>query len=284
MKLQNRTVLVTGASSGIGRAIACRCAEDGATVILSARREEKLLEVKDQVERIGGKGIVITCDVTDPEDVKNLFLKSTENGRVIDVVFNNAGLGHIAEIHETTVEQIDQMIDVNLKGAIYVTKFATEVMVRQEYGHIFMTSSLAGLITLPEWSVYVASKWGVTGFADSIRQELKKYGVKITTIHPGAVKTEFFDEERADIDIASLGDAIEPLDVADAAYSAVFTGKKKVIVPGMAKSTSFLYKFLPGVVAKQIEKATREVEYHDEPIKEDAPEFSYIKPVEREES
>jgi uncharacterized protein len=278
MKLKNKNILITGASSGIGKASAFRCAEDGAHIILSARNQEKLQVVKKEVEKIGGTAEIVPADVTKIEDIKNLFLKATAGGRVLDAVLSNAGLGHIAEIYELTTQQITQMIDVNITGMIMVSKMASEVMVRQKYGHILMTSSLAGLITLPGWSVYVATKWATTGFADSIRMELEKYNINITTIHPGAVKTEFFSKNKADIDIEKTGDAIDPLDVADAIYEAMFTGKKKVIIPSMAKSISFLYRFLPGLAQAQLQKMTQDVEYHQN-IPEDMPEFSYIKPV-----
>lgn len=279
MKLKNKTILITGASSGIGRAMAIKSAKDGATVILASRNKEKLIEVKKEVESCGGKGIVIQTDVTKAEEVRNLFLEATKNERIIDVVFNNAGLGFIANIYELTTDEIESVVDTNVKGAIFVSKFASEVLVRQKHGHLIITSSLAGLITLPQWSVYVASKWAITAFADSIRPELKPFNVKVTTLHPGAVTTEFFDKEKADVDIAKIGEAISPEEVVDAVYEALFTDKKKIKIPSMTKSYSLLYKYLPGLVEKMIEKMTGELEYHDR-VEEDEPEFSYVKSVE----
>ena len=210
MKFQDKSILITGASSGIGKAVALRVAQDKGTLILAARGEDKLNQVKQEVEKLGAKAYVIPTDVTDAEQVKSLFLKSQELVGNIDAVFNNAGLGHIAKINELTVEQIEQLINVNIKGMILVTKFASEVMTRQQNGHIIMTSSLAGLITLPQWSVYVASKWAITGFADSIRPEMAEYDVKVSTLHPGAVTTEFFDKNKANVDIKDVGEAITP--------------------------------------------------------------------------
>ncbi|MDD3647597.1 MAG: SDR family NAD(P)-dependent oxidoreductase [Candidatus Dojkabacteria bacterium] len=278
MKLKDKTVLVTGASSGIGKAIASKCAADGATVVLAARSEDKLYEVKSEVEKLGGKGIVIPTDVTDDEAIKKLFLEATEDGRILDVVFDNAGVGFIGNIQDLTREQIRAMIDVNLTGMIMVAKYASEVMVRQKHGHIIMTSSLAGLITIPQWSVYVATKWGITGFADSIRPELKQYNVKVTTIHPGAVKTDFFSREKANLDLKDYEDAVDASVIAFAAYEAVFTGKRKVLVPKMAQNYALLFKFLPGILQKTLEKQAKDFQYTDEP-KEDEKEFSYVKCV-----
>lgn len=276
MKFKDKTVLITGASSGIGKAFALRVAEDGGTLILAARNLEKLNEVKKLAEEKGAKVEVYSTDVTNADQIRELFLKATEGGRKLDAVFNNAGIGFIGNIWELKVEEIQKMIDVNVTGMIMVTKFATEVMTRQKDGHVFMTSSLAGLVTLPQWSVYVASKWAITGFADSIRPELKQYNVKVSTLHPGAVKTEFFDKEKANIDAASLGQAIDASEVAEAVYNAFFTNRKKLMVPGMAKSFAMMKRYLPGVSDFLIERMASKVDYHKEEIQEDEPGFSYV--------
>ncbi|WKZ30030.1 MAG: SDR family NAD(P)-dependent oxidoreductase [Candidatus Dojkabacteria bacterium] len=279
MKLQGKTIVVTGASSGIGKGVALRAAKDGATIIMVARNLDKLQEAASEVQAAGGTPIIVKADVTNVDDVRNIFLKATEDGRVLDAVFNNAGLGFVGPIYQLTPEQIRTMIDVNTYGMILVTKFASEVMVRQQYGHIVMTSSMAGLITLPQWSVYVGTKWAVTGFADSIRYELSPYNVKVTTLHPGAVRTGFFDKGKADLDITKLGgDAIDPSQVAEEVYNALFTNTQKIIVPKSQRNFAFLYRYLPSVVQNLIEKQSKDVEYHAD-IKEDEPGFSYIKQV-----
>ncbi|HRP36544.1 MAG TPA: SDR family oxidoreductase, partial [Candidatus Dojkabacteria bacterium] len=136
MKLKDKVVLVTGASSGIGMGFALRAAKDGATVLLAARRLEKLEEVKAKVEELGGKAEVFQTDVTKIDDVRNLFLDATKDGRQIDVVFNNAGIGFVGNIYELPADEIEKVLDVNVKGMIMVAKFATEVMVRNNFGHI----------------------------------------------------------------------------------------------------------------------------------------------------
>lgn len=276
MDLSNKRILITGASSGIGRAFALRCAKEGATVLLSARNVDKLNSVKSEVEKLGGKAVVIPADVSKEEDIRRLFLEATKDGAVLDAVLSNAGLGFVANIDELTTDQINTMISVNLSGNILVSKFASEVFVRQEYGHLLLTSSLAGLITLPQWSVYCATKWGLTGFADSIRPELKKHGVLVTTIHPGAVQTEFFDKDKANIEV-DKSQAITVEEVADAIYNALFTQKRKVLIPTMTRNMSLMYKYAPKAVEIMIEKMTKDVNYNSEKV-EDEPEFSYIKP------
>lgn len=278
MKLQNKTILITGASSGIGKAMALKAAQDGATVLLAARNEDKLNEVAKEVEKLGGKAEVIVCDVTDASQVKNMFLKSVASGRVLDVVFDNAGLGYIAPIQDLTTDQIKKTIDLNIFGMITVAKFASEIFTRQKHGHLIMTSSIAGLVTVPQWSVYVASKWAITGFAGCIRPELKRFGIKVSTLHPGVVETDFFAAEKANIDFTKLSKAITSQEVAQAVYKAIFTNKKKIIIPGIAKSYSLLYRYMPNLTEKMLEGKAGEIEYHDD-IHEDEVDFDFVKEV-----
>lgn len=266
MKLNGKTVLITGASSGIGEAIAYRAAKDEATIILAARRIDRLEKVAKQVEELGGKAEVVECDVTKPEQIEKMFRAATKNGRVLDVVFNNAGLGYIAKIKDLKVEEIAQIIDVNVKGMAWVSKYASEIFTNQKHGHLFITASVASFVSLPEWSVYTASKWAARGFADCIRHELKPLGVKVTTIHPGAVKTEFFDKEKANIDISQLGQSITPDQVAEAAYRAIFTNKKKVLVPGSTKVYAILSSYVPWLTDMLISRQTKKLIYHNNPV------------------
>lgn len=276
MKFQGKTVLITGASSGIGMGFAYRVAKDGANVLLAARREDKLKEVKAKVEELGGKAEIFPTDVTDLAQVKALFRNATEGGRTIDLVFNNAGIGFVGNIYELPAEEIVNVLDVNVRGMILVAKYASEVMTRQNSGHIIFCSSLAGLITMPQWSVYVASKWAITGFADSIRPELKKFNIKVTTLHPGAVLTEFFDPTKADIDISKMGKALTIEDVAEHLYQASFTDKRRIIIPGSSQMFSTVYRFFPRMAEKMVLNMAKDVEYTKRE-EEDEPDFSYIK-------
>ena len=279
MKLKGKNVLITGASSGIGKAFALKCANDSCNIFLASRSKGKLEEVKALIEERGSTAVVVPTDVTKAEEVKGLFLEATKDGNTLDVVFNNAGLGHIANIYEQTVEEIESMVDVNVKGVLLVAKYASEVMVKQQYGHLILTSSLAGLITVPSWATYVATKWAITGFTDTIRMELKKYNIKVSSLHPGLVKTEFFEKEKANMSEEELNEqnAVTPEEVADAVYEALFTNKHKILVPSMVKSYAFINKYLPSVAEKLIEMTSKDLE--GEPREEDEPEFSYISKV-----
>ncbi len=273
-KLNGKTILITGASSGFGKAVALRCAQDDCTLILSARNKEKLMEVKNSISSLNPKAKVhvIVADVTKVDEIRALFLEAVKLCGTIDVVFNNAGLGHIANLTDLKVEEIQQMIDVNVTGMIMVSKFASEVMTRQKQGHIIMSSSLAGLISVPQWSVYVASKWAITGFASCLQMEMQPFNVKVTTIHPGPVKTEFFAKEKANVDLSKLQDAIEVEVVSDTVYDAIFNKEGQIPIPFSSKIYGTLYRFAPGVVKNLILNMSKQVKYRDI-IKEDEPAF-----------
>ena len=155
MKMKDKSIVLTGGSSGIGKAVALRCAKDGAKIIVAARNEEKLQTVVGEINEAGGIGHYVITDVTDPSQVKNLFQKAVDLVGCVDVVFNNAGLGYVKRIFELSDEEITKMINVNVLGITYVAKYASQLMKEQKSGHLVNTSSLAGLISIPQWSVYV---------------------------------------------------------------------------------------------------------------------------------
>ncbi len=274
-KFKNKNIIITGASSGIGRSFALKCGEDGAKIFLAARSKDKLEKVKKIVNKKGSTGIVVPTDVTEDEQIKNLFLRATKNSEKIDFVFNNAGLGFVQPIHKISPQQIHTMINVNITGMIMVTKFASEIMSKQKYGHIVMTSSLAGLITMPQWSVYCATKWAITAFTDSIREELKEFGVKISTLHPGLVKTNFFAKNQANIDLEEIEEQpiITPDQVADAVYQAAFTNQNKIVIPKIAKSYAWIYKYLPNIYKKLLNQASKDMKTTPTDYKS---QFSYV--------
>lgn len=245
MKLTNKTILITGASSGIGKAAALRFSEDKCNLILAARKQPDLDEVKKLCEEKGAKVKTVICDVTKEEDIKNLF-SGTE---VIDAVFNNAGIGFIDYIYQQDTSKIKTVLDTNVTGMIMVTRYASEYMMKQKHGHIIMTSSLAGLVPIPKWSVYVASKWAITGFTESIRAELSRFNIKVSSLHPGIIKTEFWDRGSIDYNPATAT-SVEA--VANAVYSALFTNKHKIYIPFYVRIVYSTYRWFPWLAQKLI--------------------------------
>lgn len=278
MKLKDKVVLITGAASGIGKATALKFALDKPKLIISDIDKVKLDTVADEIKSMGYDVEAVKLDVTNPDEINSLFLKIVKDYGQLDIVFSNAGLGFMGPIWEWTIDQIKKTVDVNVFGNMYMSKFASEVFIRQQSGHLILTSSLGGLVAIPQSSVYVGSKWAVTGFADTIRIEMKKYNVKVTTIHPGAVKTVFFDEDKANIDVSKVGDMVEASVVADAVYSAALTDRKKVFVPAAMGGVAALNGVAPGVVEMILNQMTKDAKYHDD-VEEDEPEFSNIQPL-----
>ncbi len=249
--LMSKNILITGASSGIGKAIALEFAKkEGASnhFILVARNSAKLEQVAQEVRVLGAQASIMLADFSKKESIAQLFTDLEKDFPKLDLVFNNAGLGFVKEAYLLSDDEVEQIIDVNVKGMILVGKKAAGLMIKQGYGQIIFTSSLAAYLLAPQWSVYCASKWGITVFANILRQEVAPYGIKITTVHPGPVKTEFFDKNKADIDLnssESMQAAVTAEEVAQAIYEAIKSGKDRIFVPSSLEATVKTTDYFP---------------------------------------
>ncbi|MBD2212718.1 SDR family NAD(P)-dependent oxidoreductase [Nostoc linckia FACHB-104] len=192
-KLDSKVAIITGASSGIGEATAIALAAEGATVVLAARRGDRLNALAEKIATIGGKALPIITDVTDEAQVQNLVDKTkTEFGR-IDILVNNAGIAAIGAIDGGNTSDWKEMINLNLLGLLYVTHAVLPILKAQGAGHIVNISSVAGRTARVGIGVYNATKWGVNGFSESLRQEVCKQNIRVTIIEPGLVNTEISD-------------------------------------------------------------------------------------------
>lgn len=191
MKLKNKVVMITGASSGIGKACAEKFAKKGAKLALAARRIEKLTELRREEEM---DCLCIRADVSKEEDVKRLFNETEQKYGKIDVLVNNAGKGLRKEMTEIDREEWDDLFGVNMTGVFMCSREAVKIMQRKAIkGQIITVSSMVGKIGAPKYSAYAASKHAVTGFMKSIKMEL--FGkIKVNTIYPARVQTEFFKD------------------------------------------------------------------------------------------
>ena len=192
--LNDKVAIVTGASSGIGEATARILAADGAAVVLAARREERLHDLKEEIESNGGQALVVPTDVTDRNAVKALAEKTKDAFGRIDILVNNAGLMPLSFISKLHVDEWETMVDVNVKGVMYGVAAVLPAMLEQESGHIVNVSSTAGRRVFPGAAVYCATKFAVTAFSEGLRQELSaRHNIRVTCIEPGAVATELPD-------------------------------------------------------------------------------------------
>ena len=187
---QNKTILLTGASSGIGEALAVALARKGATLGLIARREELLIDLAARCEAVGGKAMVLPCDVVDPAAVQMAADEfRTEYGH-IDIMIANAGIGGNDPLTRAyDPMSVKKLIDINLLGAVNSIHAVVPQMIEKGSGHLVAISSLAGFRGLPKSAAYSASKAGMTAFFESVRLDHARNGIDVTIIHPGFIKT-----------------------------------------------------------------------------------------------
>lgn len=188
-----KVIVITGASSGLGEASARLLSTQGASVVLGARRQDRIQSLADELTGSGGKALAVTTDVTHCEQVKRLVDAAVQTYGRIDVMINNAGLMPQSPLERLKIDEWNRMIDVNIKGVLYGIAAALPYMKQQKAGHIINVSSVAGHKVGPGFAVYAATKHAVRALSEGLRQEVKPYSIRTTVISPGAVATELPD-------------------------------------------------------------------------------------------
>ena len=221
--LSGKIVLVTGASSGIGRATALAFAREGARVAVCARREDRLEDLKGELSQAGAAAVhAFALDVTKRASVEETLAGLPAEWSAIDVLVNNAGLSRgLAKVYEDDPENWEEMIDTNIKGLLYVTRAIVPGMVERGRGHVINMGSTAGYITYANGAVYCATKAAEKSISEGLKIDLMGTAVRVTSIDPGMVQTEFSeirfrgDKERAEKVYQNIT-PLKPEDVADA--------------------------------------------------------------------
>jgi meso-butanediol dehydrogenase/(S,S)-butanediol dehydrogenase/diacetyl reductase len=188
-KFRNKTVFITGAGGGIGKAIALAFAERGANIALLDVKKEYVESVAEEVRSLGSEVLALDVDVTDYRSVKNAVAETIATFGTLDVAVNNAGVVGIGSIEEIDEQEWDRVLSVNAKGVFICTKAVLEVMKPQKSGAIINTASIAGKMGMPHLSHYVASKFAVIGFTNSIAKEVAETGITVNAICPGIIGT-----------------------------------------------------------------------------------------------
>lgn len=192
MSVQNKVVIITGASSGIGAATAHLLARNGAKVVLAARREQQLQLLQQEITQSGGQAVYQVTDVRQPEQLQTLVELAQKHFQGIDVIFNNAGIMPNSPISAVQTQQWNDMIDINLKGVLNGIAAVMPIFTKQKSGHIITTSSIAGIKSFMGCGVYGATKFAVRNLMEVIRQEsaTEQTNIRTTTLYPAAINTE----------------------------------------------------------------------------------------------
>ena len=251
-KLNGKIVFITGASSGIGEASAFAFAAEGARLLLAARRLERFQELTQKLKDAGAANVhTFSLDVRNAAQVQSQLDALPEEWKAIDILVNNAGLSRgLEKLHEGKLQDWDEMIDTNVKGLLYVTRAVVPGMVARARGHVVNLGSTAGELTYPNGAVYCGSKAAEHAINDGLRQDLLGTPVRVTSIDPGMVETEFSqvrfhgDKERA----AKVYQGLTPLQPSDVADAIVWAATRpahvniaRVLLTSIDQANSLLF-------------------------------------------
>ena len=196
MNSKKKIAIVTGASTGLGKSIAVELASNGYELVLASRNERMLKRVNDSILKNNGFSQVIVTDVSNEDDVKNIYKKIDINR--VEAVINNAGFGVFNKVQNITLEEWDSQINTNLRGAFLMSKYILDNMISRKSGKLVFINSVAGINPYPYSSAYVASKYGLRGFTSSLREEMREHNIKVISVHPGAIDTPFWKNVNVD--------------------------------------------------------------------------------------
>ena len=209
--LSDQIAIVTGGGRGIGRSIALALASCGATVIAAARTSEEIESVAQDIKNNGGKALSVPCDLADESQISRLFDTVMDEFGKLDIMFNNAAIGHYGPFINFSTSDMDDMIKVNIRGTYICCREALQRMVPQKRGYIINISSVVGFKGYENQSAYTATKHAVVGMTKTLALEAQKYNIRASVIHPGGVDTSLAGDARPDLDRSSL---MQPEDIA----------------------------------------------------------------------
>jgi short-subunit dehydrogenase len=247
MNSAGKVILITGASSGIGRATAILTGKTRSPVIIAARRMDRLTEVAREIESAGGKALAIQTDISDELQVASMVDKALQHFGRIDVLINNAGIGLYATVDETMPQQMEKLWRVNYMGTFYAIKHVLPLMRKQQSGQIIVVSSMSGRRGSAFKSAYCATKFAQIGFLESLRMELINTNIKCTLIFPGGTQTEFFEviENPGNRDVRLYGSVQTAEQVAAEILNAIQNPRTEVITQRLGRIQILLNSISP---------------------------------------
>ena len=245
MDFRGRVVVVTGASSGIGRQVAVDLAARGASVVISARRAEQLADTARACEAAGGKVEAMVGDVAERAFVEGMVARAVERFGRLDVVVNNAGISKHKQLYALTADEVEYVMRVNFLAAAYATLAALPVMLRQREGWIVNISSLAGKLPPPRETVYAASKFAMNGFSEGCWLDLAGSNVHVAVVNVGPIDTEIW--RKTDEPTRYQGRKLPPSAVSRAVFRAIERRRHEVWVPRTLRLVWLFRVFFPGL-------------------------------------
>jgi short-subunit dehydrogenase len=252
--LEGKILVITGASSGLGLAIAKQAAAKGASLILLARDPQKLEQAHEQLKRYAVITKCFTTDVSAREQVKATFARIESQFGRIDVLINNAGFGLFQRLAEMSLEEYERMISINYLGAVYCTKYALPMMLRQQSGHMINIASQSGKVGTPKTSAYAASKHALLGFTNSIRHELRQDGITVSAVNPGPISTPFL--KQADVSGTYVQNIarylLDPDQVAKRVVQLIEKPKRELNLPMWMEIGSRLINLFPCMIERTL--------------------------------
>jgi NADP-dependent 3-hydroxy acid dehydrogenase YdfG len=239
--MPNKVAIVTGASSGIGRATALALAGEGAHVALAARNATALHEVAQAVRALGQEALAVPTDVTQRDQVEQLVAETLARWERVDILVANAGAYVRCPVPDLTVAEVERSMAINFYGALYAILAVLPQMLTQKSGHLVLVSSMDAKKGLPPDAPYVAAKFALAGLGEVLRQELYGSGVRVTTVFPGRVDTPMI----ATLQVPWISAKIPPKAVARAIVRAIHRRQPEVIVPFQARALLYLNTLSP---------------------------------------
>lgn len=229
-KLHGKVAIITGASAGIGLASARALAGEGAQLVLTARRKERLAKLKQEIEAAGGRAVIVAGDAR-KETTAVATVKAAVNAfERIDILINNTGMGNYKNLADTSAADYDEMMDTNVRSTFLFARHTVPVMLKQKSGTILMISSMAGVYGFGGEAVYCMTKFAQVGFAQALDRELRPSGIKVGAICPGGVKTEFALGKGRTVKSVAESDMLDPEDVAGVVLMACTQSPKSRII------------------------------------------------------
>ena len=248
MDFKNKIVLITGASSGIGKETAIEFAKLGANIILVARRKDKLVDIENELKKFHVSAFVYPCDVSKKDQVKEMSKTVLEKFDSVDILVNNAGFAIYGSVFDLSINDIESQMETNYFGMIYCIKNFLPSMLKKKSGHIVNVASVAASFGLPGIASYCASKFAMLGFSEGLKHELQGSGVGITVVSPIMVRTNFFDHPSFEKMPKYSPTSLDPKTVAKSIIKAANSSRLEIVVPSFVRGAIWMKNIFPFLI------------------------------------